>query len=194
MAKKQVTGPTSVDRTDIGIQSYGVFLEQADEYNKFKTNLIVPKGGLDSLRADIEMVATNMWGEDAKKILKQLAGKGTLPIRDGDLKEWAGYAGNDYLVTSNKVSPQVFDLDGTPITKQSVGRPYNGSKIAVFHQVYAWEGQWGPMVLSKLLAVKFLEHGTPFTGASRVIKHDVFDDLEATNDRSIDDELQSLVA
>ena len=60
---------------------------------------------IQKIRAEIQRVATEKWKDKAPGLLKSLYATEKLCLRDGDNKEYDGYAGMMYVTSRNKARP-----------------------------------------------------------------------------------------
>ena len=62
---------------------------------------------IQKIRDEIQRVATEKWKDKAPGLLKSLYATEKLCLRDGDNKEYDGYAGMMYVTSRNKARPTV---------------------------------------------------------------------------------------
>lgn len=135
------------------------------------------KANLKVVTDAIRQVATEKWKDKAGDMLKQLKAKGDLCLHEGAEKsEYAGFDGNYYVSSRNKVRPIVVDRNKAPLTAAD-GRPYGGCYVNVSLDVWAQANEYGKRVNAKLLAVQFVEDGEAFGGGA-MGSADVFDSLD----------------
>ena len=107
------------------------------------------------------------WDKKAAAELKALNAAGRVCLKDGDTKAYDGYPGNWFVSASSKTQPQIFDRDTTPISDESVGRPYGGCKVYAWITVWVQDNQFGKRINASIERVQFAADGTPFSGTSR---------------------------
>lgn len=121
---------------------------------------------------EVLRVAVEKFGKNAKTIVAEMP-KSTICLRRGDsqldkageVRE--GYAGNMYLVASNKSRPVIVNNDKarTPLV-ESDGKPYGGCFVHCTVDIYAHDKPGlGKRIDATLLAVMFAGDGDSFGGA-----------------------------
>ncbi|ATW32046.1 DUF2815 family protein [Bacteriophage APSE-2] len=146
---------------------------------KYRANFLIPKSRTDlieEIKAGIKHVIGEKWGnKDIEKIYNSICNNpNRFCLRDGDSKEYDGYAGNLYLSASNKSRPLVIDRNTSPLTAQD-GRPYSGCYVNATVEFYGYDNN-GKGVSASLRGVQFFRDGDAFTGGG-VASVEEFDDL-----------------
>lgn len=126
----------------------------------------------------IAETAKEKWGAKAEATLKGLRAVERACVRDGDLKTYAGYAGNLYLNASNTMRPTVIDADKTPLVQED-GKPYSGCVVNASIEFWAQDNKHGKRINATLLGVQFVKDGERFAAGSTVADVDDFDDVSA---------------
>lgn len=85
-------------------------------------------------------------------------------LRDGDEKEYDGYAGCMFLPASNKKRPQVIDRDKTPLSAED-GKPYSGSYVNAVVRLWPMDNNFGKRINASLEVVQFYKNGEAFGAA-----------------------------
>lgn len=85
-------------------------------------------------------------------------------LRDGDEKEYDGYAGMLFLSAANKRRPTVVDRDKSPLSAED-GKPYSGCYVNAVVRLWAQDNQFGKRINASLEVVQFLKDGEPFGAA-----------------------------
>jgi hypothetical protein len=130
----------------------------------------------------IDAAATEKFGAKAPMALKAMRATEKAGLRDGDLKSYAGYAGNLYISASNILRPTVIDADKTPLV-MSDGKPYSGCMVNASVELWAYDHPIGGKGISAtVLGVQFVKDGEKFGSGSSVATADEFDDVSAGAD------------
>lgn len=133
------------------------------------------------LKAEIERTATDKWKGKAPKNVQFLGEK--CCAKDGDQKEYDGYAGMVAVASSNKRPPLVVDRDKT-ILKEEDGKPYAGCFVNATITLWAQDNQFGKRVNANLRGVQFFADGEAFGAAGP----DVEDEFDAVGGEDADGE------
>ncbi|CAB3745636.1 DUF2815 family protein [Bacteriophage APSE-7] len=146
---------------------------------KYRGNFLIPKSRtdlIDEIKTGIKEVIKEKWGaKEVEKIYNSIChSNNRFCLRDGDSKEYDGYAGNLYLSASNKSRPLVIDRNTSPLTAQD-GRPYSGCYVNATIEFYGYDNN-GKGVSASLRGVQFFRDGDAFTGGG-VASVEEFDDL-----------------
>lgn len=154
---------------------------------KYRANFLIPKSRTDlieEIKAGIKHVIGEKWGnKDIEKIYNSICNNPTrFCLRDGDSKEYDGYAGNLYLSASNKSRPLVIDRNTSPLTAQD-GRPYSGCYVNATVEFYGYDNN-GKGVSASLRGVQFFRDGDAFTGGG-VASVEEFDDLSMAEEEEL---------
>jgi hypothetical protein len=127
----------------------------------------------------IEAACVEKFGAKAAVILKGMRATEKAGLRDGDLKSYAGYAGNLYISASNTMRPTVIDADKTPLVAAD-GKPYSGSFVNASIELWAYDHKVGGKGISAtVLGVQFVKDGEKFGSGSSVADADEFEDVSA---------------
>lgn len=108
-------------------------------------------------------------------------------FRDGDEKDYDGYADHWYIATANKKRPQVVDRDRTPLTADD-GKPESGDFVNVVVRLWFQNNKFGKRVNASLEVVQFVKEGERF-GAPKVDIDEVLPDLSDEDEDDDDDGL-----
>jgi hypothetical protein len=147
---------------------------------------------LAALKAASNAAKTKKWG-DEKKWPKLKPEK--LFLRDGDLEDWDGYAGNFYVSANAPLDkkPGVVtnrkDASNRWIEAEPGGRgaPYSGCYVNAVIRVWAQDNEHGKRVNSELKTVQFVKDGESF-GAAPVDPNEMFSDDMVGEEGSIGDD------
>ena len=104
-------------------------------------------------------------------------------LRDGDEKEYDGYAGKMFLSAANKKRPNVVDRDNTPLTAED-GKPYSGCYVDAVVRLWWQDNQFGKRINASLEVIRFRKDGEAFGAAP--VSADVLPDLD---DEEEDDDI-----
>ncbi|HGJ5854280.1 DUF2815 family protein [Arsenophonus nasoniae] len=154
---------------------------------KYRANFLIAKNRTDlieEINTGIKAVIKEKWGaKEVEKIYNSIChSNNRFCFRDGDNKEYDGYAGNMYITASNKDRPLVIDVNRTPLTAQD-GRPYSGCYVNATIEFYAYDNN-GKGVSASLRGVQFFRDGDAFSGGS-VASVDEFDDLSMAEEEEL---------
>lgn len=142
---------------------------------KFNATFLFPKGSATEkqIRAEIERVAKEQWGDNAINVLKKQQGDANRRvIKDGDDKLTSegevapGYTGMNYIKASNKTRVAIVDRNHSELIA-SDGKPYGGCYVNAQLDIWPQDNKFGKFINTKLLAVQFWEDGDAFGGGSR---------------------------
>lgn len=134
---------------------------------RYTANFLIPKDDKVQLKAVkniIDQITAEEFGGKALPADK-------LPFRDGDEKEYDGYAGH-YAISAAKQAelgrPTVVDRDKTPLAAED-GKPYPGCYVNAIVRFYALNGKsakkpngYGKRICASLEVVQFAKDGEPF--------------------------------
>ncbi|HGJ5883251.1 DUF2815 family protein [Arsenophonus sp.] len=154
---------------------------------KYRATFLIAKNRTDlieEIKAGIKHVIGEKWGtKDIEKIYNSICNNpNRFCLRDGDSKEYDGYAGNLYIGASNKSRPLVIDRNTSPLTAKD-GRPYSGCHVNATIEFYAYDNN-GKGVSASLRGVQFFRDGDAFSGGS-VASVDEFDDLSMAEEEEL---------
>lgn len=150
---------------------------------RYNANFLVPKDtqAATDLWSVISEVAAAQWKEKSAATLDAQYRKEDCCFRDGDLRDYDGYAGH-YSITANAAEtarPLVVDQFGNPLAAKD-GKIYAGCYVHAILSIWAQDDKNGKRVNCSLKGVMFAAHGDAFSGATPA-KPDDFADL-ITND------------
>lgn len=131
---------------------------------KFSATYIFPPDhpAFKDITAAIEAVAKEKWGAKAEATLKALKAAGKTCLRDGDTKDYDGFAGNFFVTASSAKRVKIVDQDGVTPLVEADGKPYSGCYVNAFVEVWAMDNQFGKRVCAGLGGVQFHSDGEPF--------------------------------
>lgn len=142
-----------------------------------------------AIKAAIAEVVKAKWLDKANKAAQEIKANGGWPIKDGDIKEYAGYEGNLYIRASNKMRPQVIDRDKSPLTATD-GKIYSGCRVNAQVDIYAMDSKdFGKQANVSLLAVQFHKDDERFSGGSSATLSDFDDESGEDDGGDFDDDL-----
>lgn len=149
------------------------------EYNgkdlgKYEATFLIPKDHpqVDELKDAVKKVGTEALGETWHK--------GKLCLKDGDEKEYEGYADCWSLKADTKKRPVVLDVDKSALTEQD-GKPYAGCYVNASVTLWAFQNEYGKFVKAQLNGIQFADDGEAFGGGSEGYSEDDFG-VEASDD------------
>ena len=141
-------------------------------------------------------VAKEKWPTTWQVHVKAAKAQDKLPIHDGDLKTYQGYAGNVFLTGSSKNPPDCRDADPSiKLGSANSGRLYGGCYVNAIVSLWAMDNQYGKRINAELLGVQFVRDGDAFR-AGETTNEDDFEDLSvegAGTGPSDDDDGDSLI-
>lgn len=97
-------------------------------------------------------------------------------LRDGDDKDYDGYADHMFVSAANKKRPQVVDRDNSPLV-ESDDKPVAGDYVDAVVRLWAQNNNYGKRINASLEVVRFRKEGERF-GAPKVDVNEVLPDLE----------------
>ncbi|WP_278852000.1 DUF2815 family protein [Parasutterella excrementihominis] len=144
----------------------------------YSATVLLPKGDaqIQKIREEIQRVATEKWKDKAPGLLKSLFATEKLCLRDGDNKEYDGYAGMMYVTSRNKARPTVVDRRCNPVTEAD-GLVYSGCYVNARIELWAQDNANGKRVNAKLLGIQFVRDGDAFGAGSAPARPTDFPDL-----------------
>ena len=160
------------------------FGDDPNAKKEFSGSFLVQKSDtaqLGKVKDAIMQVAKARWGEKAPQVLSTLYRDDRLCLKDGDKKDYEGYAGNMYIRASNKVRPLVLNRDKTPLTEQD-GVIYSGCYVEVIMSFWAQDNKWGKRVNANLRGVRFHSDGEAFSGGGTASVDEFGDEEGASPD------------
>jgi hypothetical protein len=129
--------------------------------------------------------------ENIQKLIKEELKLKKLPaekicLRDGDDKEYDGYAGMMFLSAANKKRPQVVNRAQEPVTEEDLNEvPYSGCVCNAVVRLWAQNNKYGKRINASLEVVQFVKDGEAF-GAPKVDVSDALPQLEDEDDDDSD--------
>lgn len=131
---------------------------------KFSATYIFPPGhpAVALISQAIEQVAKEKWGAKSEATLKAIKAAGKTCLRDGDTKEYDGFAGNFFVSASSAKRQKLVDTDGVTPIVEADGKPYSGCYVNAFIDVWAMDNQFGKRVCASLGGIQFHSDGEPF--------------------------------
>lgn len=164
----------------------------------FKANFLIPKKGdqfnnVAAIKVASDQAKTKKWGSDQKTWPKLKPEK--LCLRDGDLEDWDGFAGNYYLSASSPVDrkPQVItnrkDAEGKWVKAEPGNErcPYAGCYVNALVRLWAQDDkEYGKRINASVEIVQFLRDGEAF-GAGPVDANEKFTDDMVGSDGDLGD-------
>lgn len=127
-----------------------------------------------AMKAAAAAAAKNKWGDKIPKGIRS-------PFRDGNEKDYDGYAGNVFVRFSSSERPGVVDGRKQEITEDS-GRFYAGCFGRVSYTCYAYDNSGNKGVAFGLVNIQKTGDGEPFSSRT-----DADDDFGAIDDTSGDE-------
>jgi hypothetical protein len=151
----------------------------------FSASFILPPDHpqLAEIKQTIDEVGKAKWAAKWPEIKRVMEKADKTALHDGDLKTYAGYAGNLYISARNKSRPTVIDRDRSPLTAND-GRPYSGCYVNANLELWAQDNNYGKRVNASLSGVQFYKDGEAFSGG-RASAPDDFDDISQTDDELV---------
>lgn len=153
---------------------------------KYRASFLIPKEDekqLAAIEAAVKETAEAKWGKKAESVLKSIRGNANkFCFRDGEEKDYDGYAGNMALSANNKARPLVIDRDKTPLTAAD-GKPYAGCYVNATLEVFAYDKPANGISCS-LKGVQFVKDGDAFGGGAPA-SPDEFEDLGVDEEESL---------
>jgi len=138
---------------------------------KYGATFLIPKSDeatIKAIKAAMKEVAEAEFGKPLPKNL------GTC-LKDGDDKEYDGYADHYSIKATTKRRPVLVNRDKSPIAEDD-GILYAGCYVNASLDIWAMNNQYGKKVLASLNGIQFARDGESF-GASNDSMDD-FDELE----------------
>lgn len=96
-------------------------------------------------------------------------------IRDGDEKEYDGYAGQMFISAANKKRPTVVDRDKSPLAEED-GKPEAGDYVNAVIRLWWQDNKFGKRVNASLEVIQFVKEGEKF-GPAKVDLDSALPDL-----------------
>lgn len=151
---------------------------------RYSSSFLIPPThpAVEKLKAVMRRVAAEKWGAKADQIYKALEAQDKLCLHDGNLKEYAGYAGNMYVSAARRPEegkPRVVDRNANDITQDS-GIIYSGCRVIALLEIWAQDSKdFGKRINATIRGVQFFADDTRFSGSGSA-GDDEFQKLDAT--------------
>ncbi|MCS5452528.1 DUF2815 family protein [Enterobacter huaxiensis] len=149
---------------------------------KFRGTFLIAKDHpqIKEVEAEILRVVELKWPGKGESIIQQIRNNPMrFCLRDGETKDYEGYAGNMFISASNKTRPLTIDADKSFLTEED-GKLYSGAWVNVAIEFYAYDNS-GKGVAASLRGVQFAKHGDAFAGGTPASADD-FDDCSIENE------------
>jgi len=146
---------------------------------KFAATFLVPKKDpqIKVIKDALKKVAEEEFGKPLPKGI-------TNCLKDGDDKDYDGYAGTYSIKASTKRRPTLIDETKTPIAEED-NKLYAGCYVNVSIDIWAMNNQYGKKVLASLNGIQFAKDGETFGVSNDSL--DDFDAIEAVEETDVDD-------
>jgi hypothetical protein len=137
---------------------------------RYSASFLIPPThpAVAKLRACMERVANHKWGAKGPSIYKALEAQDKLCLHDGNLKEYAGYAGNLYVSGARRPEdgkPRVVDRNANDIT-QDQGIIYSGCRVIALLEIWAQDStDFGKRINATIRGVQFFADDERFSGS-----------------------------
>lgn len=148
-----------------------------DNKPRFNATFLIPRGSENdkAIQAAIRAAAEETYGAKAAAYLESFRGNANkFCYLNGDLKEYEGYAGMNYLACHAQQRPLVIDRNRSPLTAED-GKPYAGCYVIAKVSIYAQKGEF-PGIRASFSGVQFCADGDAFSAGSPASVED-FEDL-----------------
>lgn len=156
---------------------------------RYSSSFLVPPThpAVAKLKVVMQKVAKDKWGDKAPQVYKALEATDKLCLHDGNLKTYAGYAGNLYVSAARQLQdgrPRVVDRNANDIS-QSSGLIYSGCRVIALLEIWAQDHpQHGKRINAGLRGVQFFMDDDRFSG-SGTAADDEFQKLDATEEADV---------
>lgn len=129
-------------------------------------------------------LSNEKWGAKGPAILAAMKKTDKLCLHDGNLKTYAGYAGNMYFSARNPVRPKVKARNGQDDVSADSGIIYSGCRVIAFLELWAQDHpKGGKRINATLRGVQFMRDDEAFTGGGAA-GDDEFEDLGVDADEA----------
>lgn len=145
---------------------------------KFSAAFLFPPDHLahDKVKKAMQEVAKDKWGEKAAEVYKKLKASDRLALHDGASKsDYAGYADNMFINSTNALRPTVVDGNKTPLSP-SDGKPYSGCYVNAVIELWAQDNKYGKRINASLMGIQFYADGERLAGGA-VASEDDFEEI-----------------
>ena len=122
-----------------------------------------------------------------KKIVRQLEkekfdGKelpvDKLPIKDGNEKDYNGWADMMIISAANKKRPVIVGRKRQPVAEGDTDAPYSGCIVNAVLDIWPMDNAYGKRIIASLEAVQYAAEGEPFVASSVNVESD-FEEIDA---------------
>lgn len=150
---------------------------------RYSSSFLIPPThpAVAKLKAIFVKVANDKWGPKGPAILKALEAQDKVCLHDGNLKEYAGYAGNMYVSAARRPEegrPRVVDRNANDISQDS-GIIYSGCRVIALLEIWAQDSKdFGKRINATIRGVQFFADDERFSG-SGTAGDDEFQKLDA---------------
>lgn len=157
-SKPVATGQITL--TNVRLSFADLFKAKAvnDGEPRFSANFLLDKS---KDQAQIKRIGDEVRRLEAEKFKGKKIPADKVCLRDGDEKEYDGYAGMLFLSAANKKRPTVVDRDRTQLTAED-GKPYSGCYVNAVVRLWAQDNQFGKRINASLEVVQFVKDGEAF--------------------------------
>jgi hypothetical protein len=180
---------TQITLINVRLSFADIFKAKAinDGAPRFSTNFLLDpstKSGAKQIK-NIQKVIDHLIKTELK-VKKLPADK--ICLKDGDDKEYDGYAGMMFLSAANNKRPQVVNRAQDPVAEDDVEEvPYAGCVCNGVVRLWAQNNKYGKRINASLEIVQFVKDGESF-GAPKVVASDALPELEDIEDDEDEDE------
>jgi hypothetical protein len=152
-----------------------------DQDPKFEITMLFPKGSdLSELKRVAKLAVSEKWGDSPPKNLRS-------PFKDGDEKEYDGFAGHITVKAVSDRRPGLVDRDGTKIISEE--EFYSGCYAVATVVAFPYGGKgspYSPGVSFGLRNIMKIRDGEPFEGGATA--EEDFEDVEVDAPENLDAE------
>lgn len=150
-----------------------------DQDPKFEITMLFPKGSdLKELKRVAKLAISEKWGDNPPKNLRS-------PFKDGDEKDYDGFAGHISVKAVSDRRPGLVDRDGTKIISEEDF--YSGCYAIATVVAFPYGGKgspWSPGVSFGLRNIMKIRDGEPFEGGATA--EEDFEDVEVDAPENLD--------
>lgn len=143
---------------------------------RFSANFLLDKEGDKKQIEKVEAAIKSL--VDSKNKGKKLPAD-KVCLRDGDEKDYDGFAGHMFISAANKKRPTVVDRDNSPLTEED-GKPYSGCYVDGVVRLWWQDNKFGKRINASLEVVRFRKDGESFGAAP--VSASVLPDLDDEED------------
>lgn len=146
---------------------------------RFSANFLLDK---EKDAAQIKKIGAEIRKIEAAKNKGKALPSDKVCLRDGDEKEYDGYAGQMFLSAANKKRPTVVDRDNSPLTEDD-GKPYAGCYVDGVVRLWWQDNKFGKRINASLEVIRFRKDGEAFGAAP--VSANVLPDLDEEEDDDV---------